>query len=63
MILKVWDLKYLVLKKLVTNKEPDFVLAQLTNWDSFSDEDYSESQDTEYWIRLKKSGITKEIYS
>ena len=34
-------------KNVVTNKEHNFVFAQPTNWDNFSDEDNSESQEDE----------------
>ena len=34
-------------KNVVTNKEPNFVFAQPTNWYNFLDEDSSESQEDE----------------
>ena len=34
-------------KNVVTNKELKFAFAQPTNWDNFSDEDDSESQEDE----------------
>ena len=44
----------------MVNKEPNFVFAQLINWDHFSDGDDSESQDIEDGSRSQES--YKKIY-
>ena len=45
-------------ENIVTNKETNFVFAQLTNWDKFSDEDNTGTQEVEN--DSTSSGITKE---
>ena len=47
LILNIWNLKFEMEKNVVTNKELKFAFAQPTNWDNFSDEDDSESQEDE----------------
>ena len=42
-------------KNVVTNKELKFAFAQPTNWDNFSDEDDSESQEDENDLRSQVS--------
>ena len=46
-------------ENVVTNKELNFAFAQPTNWDNFSDEEYSESQEDENdsIIRYNKENI------